>query len=114
MLEAAAGQQPPRPPTRPHTTTVTHTTTTHNHTYTLERAQLEAAATAGIALVLGLTALLAARAALAGFPGIASGDVPLWRLRVDGHLPEAFSVLGARRRAAGRRPAAQLRRRAVL
>ena len=55
--------------------------------------QLEAAATAGVGLILGLVALLAAKAALAGFPGIADGEVPLWGLRPDGHLPEAFSVL---------------------
>jgi hypothetical protein len=53
----------------------------------------QAAASAGVALILGLIAMLGARAAAAGFPGIADGEVPLWGLRPDGHLPEAFSVL---------------------
>lgn len=56
--------------------------------------QLETAATAGVALVLGLIVLLGVRAFLAGFPGIVDGDVPLWSMRPDQHLPEAFSVLG--------------------
>ncbi|GBF99780.1 amino acid transporter [Raphidocelis subcapitata] len=55
--------------------------------------QLETAATAGVGLVLGLIALLAVRAAAAGFPGIRDGEVPLWRMRLDGRLPEAFSIL---------------------
>ena len=52
--------------------------------------------------MLGLVVLLVVRATADGFPGIADGDVPLWSVRLDGHLPEAFSVLGARGRA--RRP----------
>ena len=54
--------------------------------------QLEGAATAGIALVLALAALLAARAAAAGWPGLSDGDVSVWRVRLDGRLPEAFAV----------------------
>lgn len=45
--------------------------------------------------MLGLIALLGVKAALAGFPGLVDGEVPLWTLRPDRHLPEAFSVLGA-------------------
>lgn len=59
--------------------------------------QLESAATVGVGLVLGLIALLAVRASAAGFPGIADGEVPLWSVTPDQHLPEAFSVLGAPR-----------------
>ncbi|KAI8464659.1 MAG: transmembrane amino acid transporter protein-domain-containing protein [Monoraphidium minutum] len=55
--------------------------------------QLETAASAGVALVLGLVVLLGVRAVAAGFPGVADGEVPVWRVHVDGHLPEAFSVL---------------------
>lgn len=55
--------------------------------------QLEAAATAGVALVLCLVGLLGARAVVAGFPAIADGEVPLWSMTPDKHLPEAFSVL---------------------
>ena len=58
------------------------------------RAQLESAATVGVGLVVGLILLLAVRASLAGFPGIEDGEVPLWSVTLDKHLPEAFSVLG--------------------
>lgn len=45
-------------------------------------------------LVLALIGLLAAEAARSGFPAIRDGSLPLWSLKVDGHLPEAFSVIG--------------------
>jgi len=56
--------------------------------------QLETAATAGVVLVLGLIALLAAEAFNSRFPAIQDGSLPLWSLKVDGHLPEAFAVVG--------------------
>lgn len=56
--------------------------------------QLETAATAGVVLVLALIALLGKKAWDAGFPAIQTGDLPLWSLKVDGHLPEAFAVVG--------------------
>lgn len=58
------------------------------------RMQLESAATAGVVLVLALIGLLAAEALRTGFPAIRDGSLPLWSLKVDGHLPEAFSVVG--------------------
>lgn len=45
-------------------------------------------------LVLGLIGLLAAEAISSDFPAIQDGSLPLWSLKVDGHLPEAFSVVG--------------------
>lgn len=56
--------------------------------------QLESAATAGVVLVAALIALLAAEAFKAGFPAIRNGDLQLWSLKVDSHLPEAFAVVG--------------------
>lgn len=56
--------------------------------------QLETAATAGVLLVVCLIGLLAADAISSGFPAIKDGSLPLWSLKVDGHLPEAFSVVG--------------------
>lgn len=56
----------------------------------------------GVGLVLGLIMLLAVRAVAGGFPGIADGEVPLWSVIPDRHLPEAFSVLGGLRERAGR------------
>lgn len=56
--------------------------------------QLETAATAGVVLVLGLIGLLALDACRNGFPAIRDKSLPLWSLKVDGHLPEAFSVVG--------------------
>lgn len=56
--------------------------------------QLETAATAGVVLVIGLIALLAAEAINSRFPAIQDGSLPLWSLKVDGHLPEAFAVVG--------------------
>lgn len=44
--------------------------------------------------MLGLICLLAADAFRNGFPAIRDGSLPLWSLKVDGHLPEAFSVVG--------------------
>lgn len=56
--------------------------------------ELETAATAGVVLVLGLIVLLAVDAINSRFPAIQDGSLPLWSLKVDGHLPEAFSVVG--------------------
>lgn len=56
--------------------------------------QLETAATAGVVLVLGLIGLLAVNVFSSGFPAIQDGSLPLWSLKVDGHLPEAFAVVG--------------------
>jgi hypothetical protein len=56
--------------------------------------QLETAATAGVVLVIGLIVLLAVDAIDSRFPAIQDGSLPLWSLKVDGHLPEAFSVVG--------------------
>ena len=64
-------------------------------TTSLSRWQLETVAAAGMALILGLVVLLAVVATTKGFPGISSGDVPVWGVRLDGNLPEAFAVLGA-------------------
>eukprot|EP00877_Chromochloris_zofingiensis_P007157 jgi/Chrzof1/2695/Cz11g25150.t1 len=56
--------------------------------------ELETAATAGVVLVLLLIGLLGVKAVEEGFPAIQNGELPLWSLKVDGHLPEAFSVVG--------------------
>eukprot|EP00879_Flechtneria_rotunda_P030662 GHRR01033328.1.p1 GENE.GHRR01033328.1~~GHRR01033328.1.p1 ORF type:complete len:419 (+),score=127.36 GHRR01033328.1:532-1788(+) len=56
--------------------------------------ELETAATAGVVLVVALIALLAAQAIKQDFPAIQDGQLPLWSLEVDGHLPEAFAVVG--------------------
>lgn len=56
--------------------------------------QLEKAATAGVVVVVGLIALLAAEAFQQGFPAIVDGQLPLWSWTVDSHLPEAFAVMG--------------------
>jgi hypothetical protein len=56
--------------------------------------QLEKAATAGVVVVVGLIALLATDALQEGFPAIQDGQLPLWSLKVDSHLPEAFAVVG--------------------
>lgn len=55
---------------------------------------LERAATAGLVIVVGLIALLGWRAGSEGFPALRSGELPLWAIKVDSHLPEAFSVIG--------------------
>jgi hypothetical protein len=47
-----------------------------------------------VVLVLALITLLGKKAWDAGFPAIQTGDLPLWSLKVDGHLPEAFAVVG--------------------
>ncbi|WIA15022.1 hypothetical protein OEZ85_001723 [Tetradesmus obliquus] len=56
--------------------------------------ELEKAATAGVVVVAGLIALLATDAFQEGFPAIQDGQLPLWSLKVDSHLPEAFAVVG--------------------
>jgi hypothetical protein len=56
--------------------------------------QLEKAAAAGVVVVVGLIALLAADAFQEGFPAVQDGQLPLWSLQVDSHLPEAFAVVG--------------------
>eukprot|EP00878_Enallax_costatus_P037849 GHUV01042903.1.p1 GENE.GHUV01042903.1~~GHUV01042903.1.p1 ORF type:complete len:136 (-),score=23.39 GHUV01042903.1:41-448(-) len=56
--------------------------------------QLEKAATAGVVLVLCLIVLLATEAVGRHFPAVQTGELPLWSLKVDGHLPEAFAVVG--------------------
>lgn len=38
--------------------------------------------------------ILAYQAVARGFPAVASGDLPVWSLKVDRHLPEAFAVIG--------------------
>eukprot|EP00878_Enallax_costatus_P003116 GHUV01003315.1.p1 GENE.GHUV01003315.1~~GHUV01003315.1.p1 ORF type:complete len:487 (+),score=112.67 GHUV01003315.1:283-1743(+) len=56
--------------------------------------ELEKAATAGVVLVLCLIVLLATEAVGRHFPAVQTGELPLWSLKVDGHLPEAFAVVG--------------------
>eukprot|EP00882_Tetradesmus_deserticola_P021587 GHRQ01023369.1.p1 GENE.GHRQ01023369.1~~GHRQ01023369.1.p1 ORF type:complete len:212 (+),score=81.99 GHRQ01023369.1:248-883(+) len=56
--------------------------------------ELEKAATAGVVVVVGLIALLATKAVQEGFPAVQDGQLPLWSLQVDSHLPEAFAVVG--------------------
>ncbi|KAF6264352.1 hypothetical protein COO60DRAFT_177404 [Scenedesmus sp. NREL 46B-D3] len=56
--------------------------------------ELEKAATAGVVVVVGLIALLATSAVREGFPAVQDGQLPLWSLQVDSHLPEAFAVVG--------------------
>lgn len=56
--------------------------------------QLEKAATAGVVLVVGLIGLLAFEAVGEHFPAVQAGELPLWSLKVDEHLPEAFAVVG--------------------
>uniref|UniRef100_A0A383VGQ9 Amino acid transporter transmembrane domain-containing protein n=1 Tax=Tetradesmus obliquus TaxID=3088 RepID=A0A383VGQ9_TETOB len=56
--------------------------------------ELEKAATAGVVVVAGLIALLATDTFQEGFPAIQDGQLPLWSLKVDSHLPEAFAVVG--------------------
>lgn len=56
--------------------------------------QLEKAAAAGVVLVVCLVGLLATEAVNQRFPAIQAGELPLWSLKVDGHLPEAFAVVG--------------------
>lgn len=44
--------------------------------------QLETAATAGVVVVLAVIGIVMYEAISAGLPGLASGDVPIWSLRV--------------------------------
>lgn len=56
--------------------------------------QLDKAATAGVVVVVALIALLGTKAVQEGFPAIVNGELPLWQFQLDGHLPEAFAVVG--------------------
>uniref|UniRef100_A0A7S0S1I6 Amino acid transporter transmembrane domain-containing protein n=1 Tax=Chlamydomonas leiostraca TaxID=1034604 RepID=A0A7S0S1I6_9CHLO len=58
--------------------------------------QFERAATVGVVVVITLMTLVIAKAVLAGFPAVASGELPVWGLKKGAHemLPEAFAVLG--------------------
>ncbi|KAG2497084.1 hypothetical protein HYH03_005078 [Edaphochlamys debaryana] len=56
--------------------------------------QFEKAATAGVVVVVALCAVIVWRAVDAGFPALASGELSLVDVKLDGHLPEAFAVLG--------------------
>lgn len=56
--------------------------------------QLEGAAAAGVVLVVGLIGLLGYEAFSQSFPAVHTGELPLWSLKVDKHLPEAFAVVG--------------------
>ena len=44
--------------------------------------QLETAATAGVVVVLAVIGIVMYEAISAGLPGLASGDVPIWSLKV--------------------------------
>ena len=48
--------------------------------------QLETAATAGVAVVLAIIGIVMYEAISAGLPGLTSGDVPIWSLKVR-HRP---------------------------
>ena len=52
------------------------------HADQLSRVQLETAATAGVVVVLAVIGIVMYEAISAGLPGLASGDVPIWSLKV--------------------------------
>ncbi|KAG1668620.1 hypothetical protein FOA52_001489 [Chlamydomonas sp. UWO 241] len=56
--------------------------------------QFEKAATVGVVVVVALCAIIITKAVSLGFPGVRSGELPIFSLKIDEHLPEAFSVLG--------------------
>ncbi|KAK9809814.1 hypothetical protein WJX73_009477 [Symbiochloris irregularis] len=55
---------------------------------------LELAGTAGVGVVAAIACIMVWDSWQAGFPAIASGDLPLWAPKASSDLPEAFSVLG--------------------
>ncbi len=57
-------------------------------------AKFEKAATVGVVVVVALSAIVIYKAVALGFPAIKSGELPLFDLKVDSNLPEAFAVLG--------------------
>ncbi|KAL3136879.1 hypothetical protein ABBQ32_006491 [Trebouxia sp. C0010 RCD-2024] len=56
--------------------------------------QLEAVATVGVVVILGVLAVIVQSSIHAGLPAIKSGELPLWKFQSTGQLPEAFVVLG--------------------
>lgn len=55
--------------------------------------QLEYAAMAGVGLVLLLAGVIVKSAADAGFPAIASGELPLVDISLNADLPEAVAIM---------------------
>lgn len=55
--------------------------------------QLEYAAMAGVGLVFVLAGVIVSAAVSAGFPAIASGELPLFEVKLNADLPEAVAVL---------------------
>ena len=56
--------------------------------------QFEKAATVGVVVVVALMAVIIYKAVALGFPAVKRGELPVFSLKVDEHLPEAFAVLG--------------------
>ncbi|GFR48278.1 hypothetical protein Agub_g10053 [Astrephomene gubernaculifera] len=56
--------------------------------------QFEKAATVGVVVVVALCGIIVARALQLRFPAVADGELQVLHVRLDGHLPEAFAVLG--------------------
>ena len=72
---------------------------THLAGLTLSRVpdQLEAAATAGVVVVLAVIGIVMYEAISTGLPGLASGDVPIWSLKVRRGAEFAADVVVSRR-----------------
>ncbi|KAG2499638.1 hypothetical protein HYH03_002577 [Edaphochlamys debaryana] len=56
--------------------------------------EFEKAATVGVVVVVALCVIIVSRAVALGFPAIARGELDVFGVKVDEHLPEAFAVLG--------------------
>ena len=56
---------------------------------------LETAATAGVVIVLALAGIIVVEALRAGLPAIASGELPLWRLKARGQVTSLALALGS-------------------
>ncbi|KXZ50238.1 hypothetical protein GPECTOR_17g876 [Gonium pectorale] len=56
--------------------------------------QFEKAATVGVVVVVALCSIIVGKALALRFPAVRRGELDVLRVKVDGHLPEAFAVLG--------------------
>lgn len=54
---------------------------------------LETAAQAGVLIVIGLAGIIVTEAALAGFPAIRSGELPVWGIKVRSSISTLTALL---------------------
>eukprot|EP00201_Polytomella_parva_P012349 CAMPEP_0175072368 /NCGR_PEP_ID=MMETSP0052_2-20121109/19864_1 /TAXON_ID=51329 ORGANISM="Polytomella parva, Strain SAG 63-3" /NCGR_SAMPLE_ID=MMETSP0052_2 /ASSEMBLY_ACC=CAM_ASM_000194 /LENGTH=605 /DNA_ID=CAMNT_0016339851 /DNA_START=124 /DNA_END=1943 /DNA_ORIENTATION=- len=56
--------------------------------------EFERAATFGVVVVIALCSVIIHKAVSTGFPAVRDGELPVFKVKWNSHLPEAFAVLG--------------------